>query len=70
MFGLPAAEAAARAHIPAECPYFLPCLLTGAARPKRMPSMKRPALSLDWWTVIVGFALAALVIAGLPALPW
>jgi len=31
---------------------------------------KRPALSLDWWTVVVGFALAALVIAGLPALPW
>jgi hypothetical protein len=31
---------------------------------------KRPALSLDWWTVIVGVALAALVLAGLPALPW
>ena len=27
-------------------------------------------LTLDWWTVIVGIALAALVLAGLPALPW
>ena len=33
-------------------------------------AMKRPALSLDWWTVVVGFALAALVLVGLPALPW
>jgi hypothetical protein len=31
---------------------------------------KRPALSLDWWTVVVGLALAALVLAGIPALPW
>jgi hypothetical protein len=31
---------------------------------------KRPGLSLDWWTVLVGLALAALVLAGLPALPW
>ena len=31
---------------------------------------KRPALSLDWWTVVVGVALAALVLTGLPALPW
>jgi len=31
---------------------------------------KKPALSLDWWTVVVGLALAALVLAGLPALPW
>jgi hypothetical protein len=31
---------------------------------------KRPGLSLDWWTVVVGLALAALVLAGLPALPW
>jgi hypothetical protein len=31
---------------------------------------KRPWLSLDWWTVIVGVALAALVLAGLPAIPW
>jgi hypothetical protein len=31
---------------------------------------KKPALSLDWWTVIVAVALAAAVLAGLPALPW
>jgi hypothetical protein len=31
---------------------------------------KRAALSLDWWTVVVGVALAALVLAGLPAIPW
>jgi hypothetical protein len=31
---------------------------------------KKPALSLDWWTVVVGLALAALVLAGLPAIPW
>jgi len=31
---------------------------------------KKPALSLDWWTVIVGAVLAAAVLAGLPALPW
>jgi hypothetical protein len=31
---------------------------------------KKPALSLDWWTVIVGLALAAVVLAGLPAIPW
>jgi hypothetical protein len=37
-----------------------------------MPQTKenRPRLSLDWWTVVVGVALAALVLAGLPALPW
>jgi hypothetical protein len=34
------------------------------------PVEKRPGLSLDWWTVVVGVALAALVLAGLPALPW
>jgi len=34
------------------------------------PRQKRQTLSLDWWTVIVGAALAALVLAGLPALPW
>ena len=33
-------------------------------------SKKRPGLSLDWWTVIAGCALAGLVLAGLPALPW
>ena len=31
---------------------------------------KRPMLSLDWWTVVAGVALAALVLAGLPSLPW
>jgi hypothetical protein len=31
---------------------------------------KRPGLSLDWWTIVVGAALAALVLAGVPALPW
>jgi len=31
---------------------------------------EKPRLSLDWWTVLVGAALAALVIAGLPAIPW
>ncbi|MGO9307826.1 MAG: hypothetical protein ACLQDL_02240 [Spirochaetia bacterium] len=30
----------------------------------------KPALSLDWWTVVAGLALAALVLAGLPAIPW
>jgi hypothetical protein len=36
----------------------------------RTKQEKRPALSLDWWTVAVAVALAALVLAGLPALPW
>jgi hypothetical protein len=31
---------------------------------------KKAALSLDWWTVIVGAAIAAIVLAGVPALPW
>jgi len=32
---------------------------------------KRSGIGLDWWTVIVAFALAALVLAGvLPNLPW
>jgi hypothetical protein len=36
-----------------------------------MEGKKREArLSLDWWTVIVAFALAALVLVGLPMLPW
>jgi hypothetical protein len=35
-----------------------------------MDKKKAPALSLDWWTVIVGAALAALVLLGLPALPF
>jgi hypothetical protein len=34
------------------------------------PKEKMPGLSLDWWTVVVGLALAALVLAGLPAIPW
>lgn len=31
---------------------------------------KKPKLSLDWWTVVIGVALAVVVLAGLPALPW
>ena len=31
---------------------------------------KEHRLSLDWWTVIVAFALTALVLLGLPAIPW
>jgi hypothetical protein len=31
---------------------------------------KRTVLSLDWWTVIVAAAIAAIVLAGVPALPW
>jgi hypothetical protein len=31
---------------------------------------KENRLSLDWWTVIVAFTLAALVLLGLPAIPW
>jgi hypothetical protein len=31
---------------------------------------EKPRLSLDWWTVLVGLAIAALVIAGLPVIPW
>lgn len=27
-------------------------------------------LSLDWWTVIVALALTALVLLGLPSIPW
>jgi hypothetical protein len=37
------------------------------------PGLARPGLArlgLDWWTVIVGAALAALVLLGLPALPF
>jgi len=32
---------------------------------------KKLGISLDWWTVIVAFALTALVIVGaLPIIPW
>jgi hypothetical protein len=31
---------------------------------------KEHRLSLDWWTVIVAFTLTALVLVGLPAIPW
>jgi hypothetical protein len=31
---------------------------------------KEGRLSLDWWTVIVAFALTALVLLGLPSIPW
>jgi hypothetical protein len=35
-----------------------------------MEPKKENRLSLDWWTVIVAFTLAALVLVGLPAIPW
>jgi hypothetical protein len=35
-----------------------------------MPAMNKPTLSLDWWAVLAAVALAALVLLGLPALPW
>ena len=31
---------------------------------------KESRLSLDWWTVVVAFALTALVLLGLPGIPW
>ena len=31
---------------------------------------KRTVLSLDWWTVIVAAAIAVIVLAGVPAIPW
>jgi hypothetical protein len=31
---------------------------------------KEARLSLDWWTVIVAGALTALVLLGLPSIPW
>ncbi len=31
---------------------------------------KEPRLSLDWWTVIAAGAVTALVLLGLPAIPW
>ena len=32
---------------------------------------KKTKVSLDWWTVIVGFGIVALVIVGaLPIIPW
>jgi len=31
---------------------------------------KEHRLSLDWWTVIVAFSLTALILVGLPAIPW
>ena len=40
---------------------------------KGLPSAatrKEHRLSLDWCTVIVAFALTALVLLGLPAIPW
>jgi hypothetical protein len=30
----------------------------------------KPTLSIDWWCVVVGLAVAALVLAGLPVIPW
>ena len=32
---------------------------------------RKTRLSLDWWTVLVAFALAALALGGLlPGIPW
>ncbi len=30
----------------------------------------KPRLSLDWWTVVVAVAITALVLIGLPTIPW
>ncbi len=31
---------------------------------------KQARISLDWWTVIAAGVLTALVLLGLPAIPW
>jgi hypothetical protein len=53
-------------------------LLTGSPGRKRISDQedaveknrKESRLPLDWWTVIVAFALTALVLLGLPSIPW
>lgn len=52
--------------------------MTGSPGRKRIPDQednveenkKVIRLSLDWWTVIAAFALTALVLLGLPIIPW
>jgi hypothetical protein len=51
-------------------PVFHVLPVDGDSRGEKNAAMKRTTLSLDWWTVVVGFALAAVVLVGLPALPW
>ena len=38
--------------------------------PEKNVSEAKPRLSLDWWTVIVALAITALVLVGLPVIPW
>jgi hypothetical protein len=53
-------------------------LLTGSPGAVSIPEQedamednkKEHRLSLDWWTVILAFTLTALVLLGLPAIPW
>jgi hypothetical protein len=59
-----------QAHLSTPLPAFHVLPVDGCSRREKNAAMKRPTLSLDWWTVVVGFALAALVLVGLPALPW
>jgi len=51
-----------------------PGRLSENASPREGPmeqKHRKTGISLDWWTVIVAFALTALVIAGaLPIIPW
>ena len=61
-----------------EIPCIGPSVLTGNPAAATMPDQeddmednkKEKRLSLDWSTVIVAFALTALVLLGLPAIPW
>jgi len=38
--------------------------------PEKIVPEAKPRLSLDWWTVIVALAITALVLLGLPVIPW
>ena len=35
-----------------------------------MAEKSKPRLSLDWWTVLVALAITAVVLVGLPTIPW
>jgi hypothetical protein len=59
-----------RARVPPRIPVFHVLPVDGDSSGEKNAAMKRTPLSLDWWTVVVGFALAALVLLGLPAFPW
>lgn len=65
-----------RAPVLPELPANPTPTVDGFPEAEKNPAMKsknpenKQRLSLDWWTVLVGLALAALVIAGLPAIPW